>query len=129
MDGAEHAAEVAALHQYAGQRDVRELRDRARPRRAHRQRERQHQRHHQGETQQQERQRLGIGQAVFRADEARAPQEHEQPWHRPKPQARGAVLSGGHGRGGVAQNGRCRKPSVRSRSRAVYQAAGRATGD
>ena len=78
-DAVEGAAEIAGVQQQAGNRGVAVLRAR-RPYRPSASRDGQQRQQHGGDGQAEgeERERRGVGQPVLRADEAGAPQEHEQ---------------------------------------------------
>jgi hypothetical protein len=78
MDRTEYAAEVAALHQEAGDRNVHPGARAAWPRRAGDERHHQQQRDDTTHAQGEKCQRFGERQSQFRPDESGAPQEYEQ---------------------------------------------------
>ncbi len=79
-DGGEHAAQIDRMDEHPGERDVEPLARVFRPRRTGGQGQHAHQGDHQHVAGAQEAEGLGVGQAVLGADEAGAPQEHEQQW-------------------------------------------------
>ena len=78
VDRDEHAAEVGGMDQQTGDGDVQHRAPGLRPARAGQHGDRQQDRADQRETDQQEGQRLGVRQAELGAEEAGAPQQHEQ---------------------------------------------------
>jgi len=76
-DRGEAAGEIAALNQRTRDCDVSAVAEARRPARAQHDREWQHEREHDRETQTEKRERLSVGHAQLRADEARAPEKNE----------------------------------------------------
>ena len=126
-DGGEHAAEIKPVHQRTRHQAVADLRP-VRPARLRRERDRAHDEHDEHHAHRQKRHRLDIGQPETRADEAGAPQQHEQ--HRRDGNGKFGQAHDGLGGGGLGDpvnSGRhcslstsgavmapCRRPKVSS---------------
>jgi hypothetical protein len=98
VDRGEDPAQVAAVQQHAGDRDVDHLRAGRRPARPEEERDREHQRDDQGEPVEEEGHRLGVRQAVLGADEPGRPEEDEGRRHPADPPGPAGRRARGHRR-------------------------------